>query len=400
MQRNARSGVMERWPTVTKCTPESRDRRNSGVAVVHLSSAHRADDVRICAKECQSLANAGYNVTIIASHHRSERFAGVNIHAVPPRRSRFLRMTLSVWNVYREALRHCPDICHLHDPELIPAGLLLKLHGKLVIYDVHEDLPLQVLTKLWLPRPLRRLVATVSAVIARVAGSVFDGIVAATPNIAAKFPCKKTVVVQNYPLLDESPSASPTPYTQRAPRVVYVGVISRMRGVMEMIEAIQRVPPPLGACLTLVGPFDSPGIESELQYLSSPTVELLGFQPFAALRELLSNARVGLVLLHPTASYMDAVPTKLFEYMSAGLPVIASDFPLWRKVVEDARCGLLVDPLDPGAIAKAIQQLLEDPAEAEQMGRRGRELSRKRFNWATEQLSLLRVYDLVAQRKG
>jgi glycosyltransferase involved in cell wall biosynthesis len=123
---------------------------------------------------------------------------------------------------------------------------------------------------------------------------------------------------------------------------------------------------------------------------------VLGFQTQIAVTELLGTARIGLVLLHSTPSYLNAQPMKLFEYMWAGIPTIASDFPAWRKIVEDTGCGLLVNPLDPKDIANAISRLLENPAEAEEMGRRGREASIRQFNWATEKSKLLQLYDRLS----
>ncbi len=109
--------------------------------------------------------------------------------------------------------------------------------------------------------------------------------------------------------------------------------------------------------------------------------------------EVLAETRVGIVTLHPTPKYLDSYPTKLFEYMSAGLPVIASDFPQWRRFVEEAQCGVLVDPRDPEAIAEAMQWILEHPDEAAAMGARGREAVRDRYSWEQEAPKLLAFYE-------
>jgi glycosyltransferase involved in cell wall biosynthesis len=99
-----------------------------------------------------------------------------------------------------------------------------------------------------------------------------------------------------------------------------------------------------------------------------------------------------LVLLHPVPQYPEAYPVKMFEYTAASIPVIASDFGLWRKIIEDAKCGILVDPHDPHAIARAVEYLLIHPQEAALMGRREREAAEQYYNWESEKKKLLQLY--------
>ena len=370
------------------------------IKVVQLTSIHGPLDARIFHKHSKALAHAGYEVVIVApklslTRDADEPRSGVGIKTVPRATSRLQRLRSTIWNVYRMAVAEDADIYHFHDPELIPIGLLLKLRGKRVIYDVHENLPLQVLTKPWISPVYRRAIGASAGKIERLGASCFDAIVAATQEIADRFPGNKTITVQNFPdfvLKDQ------VLYRLRKPLVVYIGAISRIRGIDQMIDAIGKVPASLEARLAIAGPFDSVALERELRNISLPNVDVLGFQTQIAVAELLGAARIGLVLLHPTPSYLNAQPMKLFEYMRAGIPTIVSDFPAWRQIVEDTGCGLLVNPLDPEDIAKAIRRLLENPTEAEEMGRRGREATMQRFNWATEKSKLLQLYDRLAVR--
>lgn len=364
----------------------------------HLTSAHSPFDTRIFHKECRALVEAGYEVVLVAPHDRDEVVEGVRIRALPRPRGRAARMTCTVGQVLRAALAEDAAIYHFHDPELIPVGLLLKLRGKQVVYDVHEDLPRQILSKHWIPRRLRTPIARLMEGLEAVSVRAYDGISAATPAIARRFPETKTVTVQNFPLIGELADAGAKPYSERGLMIAYVGGIAAIRGARETVEAMELLPASLGAQLLLAGSFSPPNLETELQQMPGwRRVRFLGWRGREDIRSLLAEARIGLVTLHPVKNYLDSYPVKLFEYMSAGLPVIASDFPLWRKIVEGAKCGVLVDPLDPRAIAEAIQWLLEHPREAEAMGRRGREAVLAHYNWDGEAEKLLALYKRLAK---
>jgi glycosyltransferase involved in cell wall biosynthesis len=363
------------------------------IKICILTTVHPPFDTRIFHKQAKTLVKAGYEVTLIAQHERSELVDGVKIIALPKPRNRVARMLCLSWRAFRLARRERAAIYHFHDPELIPVGLLLKLRGKRVIYDVHEDVPKQILSKEWIPRPLRRFMAGAARVAGALASWAFDGIVAATPAIAKRFPASKTVLVQNFPILNELVALNSTPYQSRPAKIIYVGGITAIRGIREMVQAMSLVPESLNARLVLVGEFSPQSLEAEVSSLPGwERIEFVGWQNRASVARLLGEARAGLVVLHPRPNYLEAWPVKLFEYMCAGLPVIASDFPLWREIVEGERCGLLVDPLDPAAITKAIQWILEHPEEAEAMGRRGQKAVFDRYNWDTEAAKLIALY--------
>lgn len=360
--------------------------------VCHLSTVHPVDDARIFHKQCKGLQRAGFEVSLIIRADRDEIIENVNVIAVKSYSHRFLRMLFGGFFVLKKALALKAEVYHFHDPELIPVGIILRLTGKKVIYDVHEDLPKQILSKPWIARPIRKIIAFFAHYIEYSCACFgFSAIVAATPSIAINFPETKTHVIQNFPILDELQTLN-SPYNLRSLSVLYLGGITKIRGVIENIQAFDYVNKS-AVRFKLAGSFDTPELEQEAKQLAAwHRVDFPGWLNRQQIRALLADSRVGLVLLHPVPNYLEAYPVKLFEYMCAGLPVIVSDFPLWRQIVEDAQCGLLVDPLKPKEIAKAIDWLIDHPLEAEQMGENGRNAVLKKYNWAHEEAKLLSLY--------
>jgi glycosyltransferase involved in cell wall biosynthesis len=343
------------------------------------------------------LARAGYEVVLIAPHlrggHVSEEVVqGVRVRAIPRYKSRLARMIGSVWRVYREWLQENAEVYHLHDPELVPIGFLLKLRGKTVLYDVHEDLPLTISGKPWVPPRCKGVGRVLAWLLERSAATFLDGIVAATPGIARNFPPRKTVLVQNFPAQDMA-AATSLPYRQRDCVVLYIGLISENRGIRELLDAMRLLPPSMNARLMIGGNFELPEFELKLkQHPGWPLAEYHPWQGREGVLQLLAKARVGAVVLQPSENFLESQPLKLFEYMAAGLPVIASHFPLWRQLIGESGCGILVDPQNTSQIADAIRKLLEDPAAAEEMGRRGREAVLTKYNWNIEAGKLLQLY--------
>jgi len=360
-----------------------------------MTSVHPADDMRIFAKECRTLAARGYDVHLIAPGAQPGLREGVCVWAVPAGKSssRALRITRTVMHVYRFARGLDADVYHLHDPELIPAGLLLAQRGKQIIYDAHEDLPDDILMKAWIRPRLRPPIARLAAVVEPAAARRFAAVVAATPTIQERFAGQRcrAVTVGNFPDLAEFDGPPPADRDhERA--VCYVGGITDVRGVRVMVEAMAHV----DAALLLAGRFSPRGLRDQLVALPgwSRVVEL-GHTERAEVARIFRRSRAGLVLFKPTAAHLTARPTKIYEYMAAGLPVIASDFPRWRAVLEDAGCGLCVDPGDPGALARAIKWILDHPQEAKAMGEKGRRAVESRYNWQSEARTLEALYEAV-----
>jgi glycosyltransferase involved in cell wall biosynthesis len=359
--------------------------------VAHLTAVHPRDDARIFGKECRTLAAAGYEVHLVAPGTGDTVIDGVHLHHVPTPRSRLRRMTATAYSVYRLARSLDADAYHFHDPELIPVALLLARSGKRVIYDSHEHLPQQILTKPWIARPIRRPLASLAELGERLAARLVSAVVTAEPYVRRRFTgaATRTVTVNNFPRLDEFPAPNQD-WEARDRAVCYVGAITELRGAREMVSAIGRT----DARLLLAGRFDPASLARELAAAPGwSQVDFMGHLSREDLARMLARARAGLVVLYPIPNYVEANPTKMFEYMSAGIPVIASNFPAWRTIVDRNECGLCVDPSSPGEIAAAIDWILANPDDARRMGENGRRAVERLYNWGAERRMLLGLYE-------
>ncbi len=367
--------------------------------VTHLTSVHSRGDTRIFLKECRSLANAGYPMSlVVADGNGSEIKEGVHIFDVGAATGRFDRIRNTTKRMFQKALELNANIYHLHDPELIPIGLKLKKLGKKVIFDAHEDVPKQMLSKPYLNKPALWLIAKTFAAYETRACKKFDAIVTATPFIRDKFLSinPESIDINNFPLLGEL-SVDKIDWSQKQRQVCYVGSIAAIRGIKEIVQAMKLVP--TGVRLQLAGRFSEKETEAEVKTFAGwQYVDELGVLGRVGVRDVLSQSVAGLVTFLPLPNHIDAQPNKMFEYMSAGIPVVASHFPLWRKIIEGNDCGMCVDPLNPNEIAGAIDFLLNNPNRTREMGRNGQRAILDRYNWDIEEKKLLNLYTKLSSR--
>ena len=368
--------------------------------ICHVTSVHSSKDDRIFYRECISLLNAGYTVLEIAPNVSDQTYNGVRIYGIKVPKNKWKRSLFVKTDVYNKCIEVDADVYHFHDPELMSVGVKLKkCKNKYVIFDSHEDVPAQILTKEWLPAFLRKPISKLYAFYEKQMLRHYDALVSVTPIIVDRL--KKinvnTFQITNYPFIDTDNKN----IRQWDNSICFAGTVSRQRLHHNILKALEALP---NVRYRLAG-FLSGGYLMELQ--RSPAwkqVEFSGEIPFTEVNAFISKSSVGIVLndYYPNVGYKQGTLgiIKFFEFMQMGLPVICTDFILWKEIIDEWKCGICVNPHDIDAIRNAIVYLIENKDIAKQMGDNGRRAVMEKYNWNTQEKILLEMYKkLEAQCK-
>lgn len=359
--------------------------------VAHVTSVHKRYDIRIYYKQCRKLAAEGYGTTLIVSDGLGDEIVDdVNILDVGPSKSRIERMSVVIWRLYKKVLIGKYRIVHFHDPELLILAVLLRVKGYIIVYDAHEDISQQVNQKNYIPSPLRALMPIFLNLFEYCVFRIPNAIVCATDYIHSRYSRinKNCILVRNVPDIN-SITVNKSKDTKNK-YICYIGGLTKNRGISELVKAMSYTDP--GVQLILCGNFESEEYFHEVSSLHGWTKVLYhGFVEREDIVRLLNVSHVGIVILHKKKNYMDGIPVKMYEYMAAGLPIIASDFPLWIQLFDDAQCGINVDPYSELDIAKKINILMNNTSLRIRYGEAGRNYVEKN-NWDMEANKLLKMY--------
>ncbi|NLA24144.1 MAG: glycosyltransferase family 4 protein [Bacteroidales bacterium] len=361
--------------------------------ICHITTVHPRYDVRIFYKECISLAKNFSEVhLIVADGKGDEEKEQIKIYDIGKAKTRKERFLKSSKKAIAKAIEINADVYHIHDPELLRIALKLKKTGPKVIYDSHEDVPRQVLNKPYIPKFLRKSISKITEKYENKIAKRLDAIVAATPYIRDRFLKinKNTIDVNNYPKIEDIEFNSN--WENREFAIGYIGGIFKTRGIFETLDAIEGTE----IKLHLAGKFSPASLEAECKAHNAwQQVEYYGFLDRNAINDFLGKVRFGMVILEATPSYIYSLPVKMFEYMAAGLPVVASDFELWREIIETENCGICVDQTKPKLIREKLLDLINNTTKLEQMGKNGRKAVEEKYNWEIEEEKLVSLYKLL-----
>ena len=362
--------------------------------ICHLSSVHMRTDVRVFFKQCVSLHNAGFKVhLVVADGKRHERKAGVIIHDVGSSDNRFTRIISAPLRILRKALYISADAYQIHDPELLPVAVLLKMiTRKPVVYDIHESYGALMLHKEYLSKIKGFILSKLISIVEKTALKILDQGIAATEHISEDF--NNIPIIHNYPLLKEWTGIEddPTRYTSR--NICYIGNINRERGITQIVKAIENV----DCRFHLAGNYDPPSYRDEL--LTMPgfaKVVEYGYVNRDQAADIFAKSALGLMLIDKKPNNLYALSTKIFEYMAAGLPIMVSDLHTNIKLLDSSPAGIYLDPQNMDLITEKLDALLSDSALLQKMGQVGKNLVQNKLSWEAEEEAYIKIFKDLLQ---
>lgn len=335
-----------------------------------------------------------YRVTLIAVHPNAEVRQGVAIVPFKRFRNKILRVSVTWFIMFWKAIRAKANVYQVHDPELIPCALLLRLLGKRVILDLHENVAEDIFDKPWIQNK-KLLFAFFRFFEKRAVNNLF--LFLAEHSYAERY--KKLganfeVVLNYYDPHFFKQFVSPV--KRDTFRIFYIGILLESRGLLEIAEALWILKQKgMRVDFDVVGELYS-DLEKSLKakYFYGDIADQLHFYgrlPLEQGYEISRKAAVGMCIIHPMKNSVGSYPTKMFEYMAIGLPQVISNFPLYQAVVETHECGICVDPKNPTDIALAIEKILKDRPLADRMAANGKQ-NAVHYTWQSQFEKALAVY--------
>ncbi len=369
-----------------------------GKRVCHISTVHSVADDRIFYKECISLSRNGYDVFFVVPHDSNEVHDGVTILALPDFKNRSRRVIEGSFRALRKGLKTRAQLIHIHDPELIFIGLIFKLYGRLVIYDIHELVYHHLDQKKWGNRVVRSFMKSIYRFFEFLAVSFFDKIILVVDDdhfreyffSTYKKYISKFLFIRNYPMISFTDDLAPSAFEKKQEMIIYAGGLSRERGIREVIRATGLLSP--SPVFMLFGKWSDE--EYRIECMQEPgwkNVEYKGYRRLEEIYPFIKVADLGIALLYPLKSYLTSLPVKAFEYMTCSVPILMSDFPFWMRKFGD--CAWFTDPYNSEKIAEILQRILQDKQMMKSKGKAGRMLVEQNYSWESEENVLVSCYN-------
>lgn len=371
------------------------------VKICHVISGYHRTDARVFQRQCKSLKNAGFEVSLLTNDGEPEEVIdGIKVyHTKKYWPSRIKVLLFAKQQFLSSALDIDADIYQMHSPELISLGIALQQKGKKVVYDAHEDLPRHIMEKEWLPVVFRKPISWITEKFMNKSLAKYDGIVSPHTHVVQYLSKinKNVELVANFPIIVSHFAFTEEEYLQRDKIMCYTGTVYSYSNQEVILDAISQIH---GVKYEIAGYIDPNHLAELSKHKVFDRVNFLGRIPWAQMQNFYHKTIMGVVIYdyklnlgYKLGSYGT---NKIFEYMEAGLPFICTDYILWKEIIDDYKCGLYVEPGNVDQIKNAIQYLLDHPKIAFEMGQNGRRAVNEKFNWRSQEISYVEMFNKMS----
>lgn len=348
-----------------------------------VSGLYERNDVLMVHRQGKSLVEAGFKVTyVVCDDKPNEIINGVQIISTGYKPTGRLNRFLNTKRAIKQVLEKIDaDIYQVSDPELIDLIVYFRRNNKKAVFNLREYYPDMLLNKSYIPFILRRIVSGVYASLMTMYLKKYNAVFTVTDWILTalcnRHKIKNAYLLTNFPVINKEFYLSKDEYMKREDTVCYIGSIYVQSRQEIILDALAYMP---SVKYLLAGRFDN-GINYVKSHPYWPNVEFINGFPRSEMENIMSRATISNTIRDFQGRDGSYGVIKIFESMEQGLPLLLSDVPIYRQMVEKYKCGICVDPLDSNAIAKAIKYLVENKEEAYEMGQRGREAVMREYNW-------------------
>lgn len=373
-------------------------KRNKVISVCHVTSAHSRYDGRIFLKQCSSLAKNNYKVTLLCCDTLDDEVKNkVNIVSI---NKQFSSLRDRIFNSKRMLKKMCleinADIYQFHDPDLLSLALYMKRKGKVVIFDSHEDYPSLFLEKQSIPVFLRKCLSSVYSLYEKHVFKKIDGVICVADYQLDRIKRinSNAVIITNYPIIDNDFKKNKSVKNT----LCFAGGVRADWNHDTVIKAIEDID---DVKYMVAGSYKESYLKTLKSYKGFEKVEFLGKLDKKGVKDLYSNSNVGIALCsyRPNTCYKKGSlgNTKIFEYMMYELPVIFTDFDVFKNILKEGKFGIPVNPYDSKEVEAALRCLLDNPKIAKEMGAIGRKLVVEKYNWEAQAKILIKFYNDVVK---
>jgi glycosyltransferase involved in cell wall biosynthesis len=371
--------------------------------VCHFASVHTTTDTRVFHRECTSLAKF-FDVTFIGIGNKSGLMNNVNVIAVPKPSNRIYRLLFTTWKVFFLAWKQHADIYHIHDAELIPFAFLFALRGKKVIYDIHENTYEDIMRKPWILDSFRWVLGLLFKTLEWLsAQSMYTILVIAKPEFAKKFITRKRVIIQNFADFEQFNSYR---ITQRqaivANNLFYIGTVyDYYYDLIPIIKALHNLKQQGKIihfhCVGYKGRYVDTVLSKLPEYEElKEQLHFYGYLNTTEGYEISKTCKVGLCLKNQPEEILLSHERKFFEYMAAGLPVLACNYHIYKEIIDTHQIGKYVTIDDATAISAALDELFFTTQKLDMYAANGVDAAELTFNWHAEETKLVDLYNNMA----